>query len=220
MRFDNWKTWWSRTAASTARLPGCSVEYSIGSPASVDDVAAIETRIGVQFPHTLVNFWIGCSSAVKLRWCFDEPIQFDDVDGTLLWGNVDFDLDHFVRLWNRWEAWRDSYDNWQNYACNYPKLTFADLFPIIDVESGDLIVMATKSPDAGRIYYQSRCSSRLDWCPLGRSFEDFMERWCSLGCVGPDDDMLLPFYDFDRGELDVNGERARLWREHLGIAAE
>lgn len=219
MGFETWKNAWLETAKAIELLPGCSVKYSIAPPASNDDVANIQKAIGVEFPRELGEFWTGCTSAVNLMWSFSEPIQFDDVEGVLDWGNVAFDLSDVVRLWDIWDFRRDAFDHWENYACNYPKRRFDELFPIIDVENGDLIVIATRSPDLGSVYYQSHCASKMDWCVLGSSFEDFMNRWCSLACVGPDDDMLLPFYDFDRGEIDINGERARLWREYLGLSA-
>lgn len=77
--------------------------------------------------------------------------------------------------------------------------------------------MATSLPSIARadiapVVYLSHEGGEGHGRVLGHSMLDFIDRWTLLGCVGPEEWLMLPFLHREAPYLDPVGESAQQWR--------
>ncbi len=84
------------------------------------------------------------------------------------------------------------------------------------VANGDVLALDLQQNPAPLVYL-SHDDGQGHGYVLGREFEDAMDRWMPLGCVGPEDWQWLPFVTSRDSGIEPDGENAIRWREWFGI---
>ena len=196
--------------------PSCD----IGDPASADDLVAVEKEIGRMIPRELREFFLEFASSISFSWTLPNESSewLPDELSEVQFGEFTLSLKEVLSLLDGWELWqRSAFANPEPVIPGFPPYAFEDSFPIIGTLTGDLIVLASGGPKEGDVYFLGHDASGLHWYPLASSFHEFLNVWTRLGCVGPEDTCLEPFYDFSKECLSYTGETAEEWRRSVGI---
>jgi hypothetical protein len=88
--------------------------------------------------------------------------------------------------------------------------------PFIAVPNGDFIAFSkTIVNGCSEVIYLSHDDGRLHGRRLAGTFVEFISRWSNIGCVGPEDWQLVPFYDFERGQISFDSPSVLKWKSLL-----
>lgn len=88
--------------------------------------------------------------------------------------------------------------------------------PFIRVGNGDFIAFDTTTPgNEYPVVYLSHDDGNLHGKRLGYNFVDFITRWSNIGCFGPEDWQLEPFYDSKENILLMEGYKVENWKKWL-----
>jgi len=228
-KWNQWKNSWEWIMSVATRKGWWTYPLSINPTITVDELEALEKRLGVKYPkefrHVLTHF----GAAVKMGWSIDlstpqEVFCFASLNNAYIsWGGggkiAGFEtcdktpyLWDFNRLEELYHIWRDWILNCYNdpvdpYDCHYH-----NKLPFIEICNGDLIVFDTE----GRVVFLCH-DGDVDFhgVRLADDFCEFISIWSRLGCAGPEIEDLKIFYDFSEKRLAASGERFDAWVEWL-----
>ncbi|WP_242916466.1 SMI1/KNR4 family protein [Pontibacter liquoris] len=184
-------------------------------PASVDEVKAIEEKIGIQLPKDYKQLLTECSRNFEFRYQFDEelPEEFKGIFS----GEIYWNLDRFIEQYNEnyvfWEKdWLDI-SNSDKVALEQEAEILRNKVPLMEVPNGDLIVVGYNSSE---VVYFSHEGDEMHGKVLGDSLWSFLEFHSRVGFIGSEDWQFEPFFDYEQNKMITTGpkvERFISWLE-------
>jgi hypothetical protein len=188
--------------------------FEIAQPATEAEIAAVETELGTGLPASFRNILKMFSANVRVDWWLPEascpPEPFD----LIFSGECRWNLSELPSVMNTYREWigrcfsdpTDAYDSvW------YGK------FPFMEIRNGDILGIDIASPEQQPVVYLSHDDGEAHGYWLGSDFEDYVDRLSLLGCVGAEEWQQSVFFTGPRDLLQVDNEKARLWREWLNV---
>ncbi len=211
-----WNTWherWAEMLPACERLGGRVGPLVIEPPASEDSILSVEDELGFQLPPSVRLVLKRFSREVEMSWNLPQGVAPPNTRDPS-WGGCRFSLQHVARaetVRRRWveKCFRDPKDAYD--------VVWHDKIGLLAVQNGDVIAADT-SQDPSPIVYLSHDSGEGHGLVLGWDFIDFLGRWSSVGCPGPEDWVWLPFYDKSANVLDPASPQAIEWRKWLGLS--
>lgn len=215
MVWDPWIKRWNAALQACNRLGGEARLLRVERPAADAEVFAVERELGLKLPGSLREVLTGFAHAVEFGWYLPLDRRFPPPFHEIFGGNFSWDLGQLVRLEQTRREWiarvfsdpSDPYDRvW------HEKLAF------MEVPNGDLLAVDLARPGAPVVYLSHDDGAGHGYL-LGRDFADFIDRWSTLGCPGPEDWQMLPFLGGPTSLLEVTGTNARAWRQAFKLPA-
>ena len=195
--------------------------FEIAPRAPEKDVLSVEAEIDRRLPDILRDFFLNCSAKIDFDWALDEekfarelPEDLEEVT----FGAFTFELSGVEPDWVNWTGWQDSIEHPEHYVGGPSRYRFDQLYPLISIINGDVIVVVTSGDDHGRIVYLDHEGGEMNQAILADDFESFLDTWLTLCCPGPEGWLLEPFYDSDRQRLSATCDNAANWRSLIGVA--
>lgn len=128
-------------------------------------------------------------------------------------GECSWDLNRLIDVEETRQDWvKECFPNEYN---DYDKIWHYK-FGFMNVRNGDCIAFDMSNyPDETPIIYLSHEDGEGHGVKLGKNFEDFIDKWTQIGCIGPEDWQLIPFVRANG--IDPNVENSILWREVINL---
>lgn len=211
-----WPTLWSNIRRAIRARGGVAPATRIGKPASDAAVRAVEAKLGHALPAAFRKTVLTFAARVQLEWKLAETTAWNDDDDDTApagfvppeWGSLTWDVKSLVRLDAARRQWAELYPDtrrrdgkaWQG------KMAFQA------VSNGDLLAIDRQS---GKVVYLDHDAGTLHGRVLARNFPDFVERFSSLACPGPEHWLLDPF--LGPTGLASKSTNSAAWRAWLGL---
>lgn len=216
MEWEIWKNNWRKVLECVNRLGGeVSDDIYIDRPATEDEILAVEKELGVRLPESFRETMLNFSKKVEFNWnlpdTIDLPHELREIFGCdFNWSLKDiYDIESTRKSWVD-ECFPDENDDYDKVWHN--KLGF------MNVANGDVIAFDMKDyPGSVPVVYLSHDDGDCHGYKLGDDFNDFISRWSSLGCPGPEDWQLYPFIKDSVSGIDPKCKNAECWKEILGL---
>jgi len=192
-------------------------------PATEAEVAAVEKELGRAIPPSFRRVLSEYSRAVDVCRMFpeltgewNEKGAFETVyDGRFRyfpWGTLYWSLAELPALHRQYAPWLT--DCFKDQSNEYDR-HWHGKFPFYVFGCENFLAIEDNGDGRERVVFLSHDGDdRLNGYPLGRDFEDFVDRMSLLGC--PDDGLWI-FLEPPEPYLKTDGENARLWREWFGL---
>lgn len=182
-------------------------------PATPEEVAVLESAIGVSIPQAFRAVLLEVSSHVQFRWFTDGvkfPAPFDqNFSGDLHW-SLDF-MAQFDSARKDWCAKVFSDPTSPYDAVWHNKLAF------YEVGNGDFLALDLSDAATGQVVYLSHDDGAGHGYVLADDFLDLLARWIPLACTGGEDWQWLPFTSASTSRLEPDEPTAVAWRSVLGV---
>lgn len=213
--WDRWTSDWAAILAACNALGGQASELAIAQPATASDVQAVASELGRPLPESLRQVLLDFSSAVSFRWRLPKDFKLPKPLREIFGGELAWDVRRLVEVEQERASWQqnvfpnadDAYDSvWHN------KLGF------IAVPNGDVIAFDLAGGSDPPVVYLSHDDGEGHGYRLGDNFIEFIDRWSSLGCPGPEDWQMMPFIESATSGLLPDCENAKQWRQLIGLA--
>jgi hypothetical protein len=203
-----WQRRWDAAVRACERLGGVG-DVTLGPTLRPDELAGIEHELGVVIPVSLATLFTGIAANVDMWWQLPEACTPPPPFGQLAWGRCAWDARRLPELERTRRSWLDQVftDPEDDYA-----RVWRNKLAILDVPNGDLIAVDLAGTDSAPVVYLSHDDGQGHGRVLGHSVLDFIDRWTLLGCVGPEDWLMMPFLRSDKPYLDAVGDSAQSWR--------
>lgn len=199
---------------------GCTIEaLHLSPPVTLADVEAVQQSLGIIFPRDYVEVVTGYASKVRLHW-HTKKKNFPSPYGGIFssWADALWDFGSFEKLWETYRYTAEGFpldedDDDHTYWAGYNAFWHGKI-PLIEVPNGDIIALAS-DPFGGDspVLYLSHDFCDLHGKTLAPSFREFITRWSHVGCVGPEEWQMAPFYNWDEESLFASGAAVDQWRE-------
>ena len=191
--------------------------FTYDRPARDAHVDQVEAELGFQVPAALRTLFTQVSSHVELRWHAPPELEYarpfhENFGGALHWC-----LKGLVELHRSKERWveqvfpdsKDAYDRvW------HQKLAFQAL------PNSDFLALDLAPDTLGQVVYLSHDDGEGHGYVLANNLLDLIRSWVPLACTGGESWQWLPFYDAQSQRLDPLSDRAREWRQLLGLSSD
>ncbi len=213
-----WRRRWEAAIAAAARhgqddgTAWGPARLLVGTPASSRRLRSLERSLSSPLPDGLRRV-LSLASHFEASWHFDESVEPPREFRQLFAGTCRWDIDDVGRMHETYREW---------VAKVFPDPTDAyhriwhDRFPFLHVPNDDLVAISVD----GSVVYLSHDDGEGHGYRLGTSVEDFLDRWTSLGCPGPEDWQWLPFTTGRESLLDPRGASAARWKAWFGLEDE
>lgn len=99
-----------------------------------------------------------------------------------------------------------------DYNKPYDKI-FHNKLAFQKVRNGDLFAIDLEEKSCGKIVYLSHDGSELHGYVMANSFQEFLEEYTKIGCVGGEDWQWEAFTNNHTTPIDANCENAKKWLE-------
>ncbi len=197
--------------------PHCSnIRLEFGRYAIDKDFRWREEQIGRSIPGEIKK--LGLSTALSLRFSWtlkheasDPLVRMAAASG----GEFEYDLNNLTL--DSWESgWKDAFENPEDYGLDAAsKYAFDELFPFLELITGDVIALVSKGEYLGDVIYLNHEGGELVLGRLASSLEEFLNTWVSLGCPGPDFCELEDFFDSETQTLSLRKVESQEWAKIL-----
>jgi hypothetical protein len=181
----------------------------VGSPASAEEVAAIERSSGLPMPESVRRLFLAVRS-VEAVWHFADDVEPPGEFRGIFAGDCSWSLD-------RVPAEIEDYREWVSVAFPEADDPYCSVwhgkYPLLHVGNDDRIAL----DGDGRVVYLSHDEGEGHGYVLGRDVFEFLDAWTRLGCPGPEDWQWLPFVAAAGEGLDPDSESGLAWRAWFGI---
>lgn len=214
---QRYRPWIQRCEAAlrACKARGGKVEDLVaGAPATESQVLEVEQQLGLRLPSSFRTVLTGFAASFKISWQLpDEPVP----PGALrevFHGELGWDLAMLPRLDAERRRWielvfpdpADRYDRvW------HEKIAFWQGW------NDDLVALEPLTDGDAAVVYLSHDDGRGHGYHLGPSFEETIDRWTLLGCVGAEDLCWLPFVSSPTSGLEPYCHNAVAWRTWFGL---
>jgi len=199
------------------------VHVDIRGPVEDETLDDFEDEIVYEIPDQLRDFLLNESAYIKFWWHLKPNIIPLDVPDRPYSGSVEFNLESMQNL----NADRTGYLSGEE-----PKIIkkqWEQAFVFLGVANGDAIALDVfQNPDEPPVIYLNH-EEREKQVRLADSFNEFIEAWFSLGCVGPEGWNMRHFvtdkeqplkghvYGTPTSNLDVSCKNAINFRSFFGL---
>tara|TARA_R110002072_G_scaffold42064_7_gene117685 strand:- start:3090 stop:3749 length:660 start_codon:yes stop_codon:yes gene_type:complete len=218
----NWRTHIDQWASALAPFLAKPAHIDIRGPITEDELKNFEDDITYRIPDQLKTFLLDESSYINFWWDLKSDIIPLDVQNKPYGGYIEFNLESIHTL------------NADRTICLYgdelehTKRQWEHAFPFIGVPNGDSIALdVLADPDNPPVIYLNHEEPDKQ-VRLAESFEEFIESWFALGCVGNEgwhlrhfvtDTKEIPEFDYGSAtsNLDLSCKNAVVFREFFGL---
>ena len=212
--WDRWVQNWE-WAMSCMKRKGCRTkEVVVTEPISLWELEGLQEKLDIILPGDYVRVVTGFAQSLTLFWHLDDPNPpkpYHQVFSS--WADALWDVRRLTEYKTEYENWlRESFIDPDD---PYDKVWY-DKLAFMTVPNSDMIAFdVTAGHSDCPVVYLSHDDGELHGCRLGTSFVDFMSRWSNLGCPGPEDWQMAPFYDWERRILMDSGEVVENWKRWI-----
>lgn len=206
-------TRWQEMLKAVSRIGGRADPLRVEPPATLDDVLALEQRLGASLPAALRDVLLTFSRRVEFCWFLPEEYQLSEKLSEIFSGCCNWSLESLARCHEGQQGWiREVFPDRDNEydAVWHGKLAFQE------VRNGDYLAIEVGADAPNSVVYLSHDDGKGHGRRLGADFQDFLLRWSWLGCVGPEDWQWMPFAPAG-GYLDPACGLARSFRNELSV---
>ncbi len=198
-------------AACLGRL-STEFEFSIGKPATTQQIAWRQKQLDRPIPDGLTDFAKHNSARVILEWELDPALV---ADSDFLEGfpeNGGFHFNFYETSLKSLALWEDSFINWADYRAQPSPFSFDDIFPVFETGDGDIIVLISAEQDFGALYYIDHAGGAGDWQRLASSYDQFLNTLARLWFPPLDwNSSLSYFHDVNLGAISAETEFSQKW---------
>ena len=213
--YVEWTARWTH-ALGICYFYGCEIEpLRIGHPAKKRHIARLEKKRKMQLPTPLRAFFLNVGKSVSFSWQ-NPNWTLDFNDGEHIenpGGRLQIQLRNIIPVtqlegWNP-ETWSKEEVSALGENADEIRALLENAIAFMPVGNGDHLVIDTRD-DAVR--YLSHDDPEAMGMILGRSFDDFMDAWSRLGCIGPEIWQLQFFLGpFGLDPESVNSQAFQVW---------
>ena len=206
-------TRWQETLKAVSRIGGRADPLRVEPPATLDDVLALEQRLGISLPAALRDVLLTFSRRVEFCWFLPEDYQVSEELSEIFRGGCNWSVESLAQCHEAKQGWiREVFPDRNNEydAVWHGKLAFQE------VGNGDYLAIDVGADAPNSVIYLSHDDGEGHGRRLGADFQDFLLRWSRLGCVGAEDWQWMPFAPAG-GYLDPNCDLARSFRNRLSV---
>jgi hypothetical protein len=210
---ERWRALWNAMRETCVRLGGGAKPPKIEKPATPREVAAIEKKLGRSLPSSMKTVFTAFSKGVFLDWHLPEKSLPSPFEGAL-WGTCHWGLKLLPQLEKDRREWvktcfGDADDEYNSVW--HTSLAF------LAVANGDMVAIDLADSSDGPVVYLSHEQGEGHGVVLGLNYADFIDRWSRIGCVGPEDWLLMRFVSSSGELLDPGAKAALKWRQLLHL---
>ena len=180
------------------------------------DLASIESALGVAIPSSLREVLLNHSRRVAFHWSLPDEVVDElpsEVD-SIYSGQLDWSTESLVSL----NKHKD--DLVETFAPD-PSDSFDALwhnkFAFASSPGGDIFAISNTGEADQRVAYLSKSDNPGHGYFLADDFKDFLQRFSRLGCPGSEGFQWLPFAKDPDSMLDPESDNAKLWRDAIGL---
>lgn len=210
-----WHTFKSIPVTELGKDKGWDVHQLEVKPAvEMARIKDLEKATNQTYPDDFKLVMARYSSGVHLNWHMGDSkvAGFDDVFCGCGYGYI-WDFEVLEEVYKDYVGWIT--DCWTDPSDDYGGVYY-DKVPFISVPNGDLIAFSkTIVNGCSEVIYLSHDDGRLHGQRLARTFVEFISRWSNIGCVGPEDWQIVPFYDFERRYISFDSPSVLKWKSLL-----
>jgi len=211
---EEWPDRWVELANAYISRGGQASTPLVFPPAPESQILAVERSLRVTFPAPFHALLRDFAALAHFEWNLESmeeippPPLTDVIAGRLHWSLDEIpECEEIRRSWIS-DVFADASD--PEHAIWHNKLA------ILHLDNGDELALDLATP-GGAVVYLSHDGADLNGQVLGATFPDFIHRWTSIGCPGPEEWVIEPFVDRAAGGINPGGENARHWREWVGL---
>ena len=207
-----------RKAVETLREAAGTITASQGRPVEVTTESPAGTAADASLPPDVRTFFAEVTGRLELTAApWSGGPRPDDASPMIDAGPFGFvlGLREVSELAEEWDGFEELFES--NVWSVDPPADPEDLYPVVDIGTGDLIVVATADPNEGSVYYLDHGGSDMSWVRLARSFVEYLEVIASLGGPGPSVWELQHFYRRDLDRLSLDCPEAEHWMNWHGL---
>jgi hypothetical protein len=204
---------WREMLQAVSRIGGRADPLRVEPPAILDDVLALEQRLGMSLPAALRDVLLTFSRGMDFCWFLPDDYQVSEELRQIFSGRCNWSMESLERCHEGIQGWiREVFPD-QN---NEYDAVWHGKFAFQEVGNGDYLAIDVGADAPGSVVYLSHDDGRGHGRHLGADFQDFLLRWSRLGCVGAEDWQWLPFTPAG-GYLDPSCDLAKSFRNQLGV---
>lgn len=213
MLWSSWKNKIDKFLSSIERLGGETSGVLLKNKATAEEVLDVEKKIGCTLPDAFKKVVIEFSKGMEFNWQLPDGFELPEEFSDIFAGDCSWSLNQIPEIDNNRKGWvkecftniDDPYDSiWHN------KLAF------IEVANGDYLSFDL-THDNCPVVYLSHDDGEGHGYVMGNDFVDFMDKWISIGCPGPEDWQIIPFITSPEGGIDPESINAQTWRKMIGV---
>ncbi len=213
MNWDKLVKQWQETLDANARLGGDSSELIIEGPASESEIKALESELELSLPRSLRDSLLTFSKHVEFSWFLPErfslPESLRQIFGCVFGWSLDdiaeAELGRRARVEAIEELGADPAGVWKGSVGFH------------DIINGDCLAIDLARLGQEPVVYLVHDDDDMQGAKMGQNFQDFLVRWSSLGCPGPEWWQWALFTENEQSYIDPNCANALLWKKTLGL---
>ncbi|MBL4810578.1 MAG: SMI1/KNR4 family protein [Phycisphaerales bacterium] len=212
------------TNALKPYLDAEGVQCEIRGPATEDEIDDLEEELCFEIPECLRTFMEDESAYINFWWYLKSDISPINVSGDMPYcGYIEFGPQSIITLNS------DRTGFLSDDLPNIYRRQWKQAFRILGVGNGDDIALDTfQNPDEPPVIYLNHEEPEKQ-VRLADSFQEFIDTWFALGCVGPEGsnirhfvtDKDKPLPEFENGsatsKLDITCPNAIAFRSFFGL---
>lgn len=192
--------------ATQAREGNVDQKLKVSKPINERQLATLRKKVGGQLPLEFEQVLTQYASKVNLSWDIEAAESHEEYECLGCYENP-WDATILPSLAEVAEKHRKC-------GIAYFESAFDHRLPFIDVGTGDYVAFdMQRGTKQCPIVYLSHDNDESHNRVLGRNFVEFILRWSSVGCIGPD--YLQPFYDKRKNQINCHGRSAQRWRKFM-----
>ena len=184
--------------------------FDVSPPATVAEIAKIESALGTSIPSSLRNVFTTYSNAVDIAWQLPDgnepPEPFDEIFS----GQLNFNLHRLPEIQSDYNGW---VENCFSDAGNSYDRVWHNKFAFLKVPNGDMVAIDLNEKDHQPVVYLSHDDGEGHGYMLGNDAEDFIDRFLRIGCPGLEDWQWLPFVADSESGIIPACDNAVQWRQ-------
>jgi len=165
--------------------------------------------MGVPMPASLRGLFL-VAGMVDVAWGLDDEAAMSGPFKDLRMGGCAWNAAELPRLWNDYSSWLK--EVFPDAADPYDAV-WHDKYPLLHAVNGDMVAIGQDE----KVMYLSHDGGEGHGYALGKDVFDFLDRWTTLGCPGPEDWQWLPFTSGPDSGLEPDGTNGRAWRDWFGL---
>jgi hypothetical protein len=201
-----------RTLNAVWALGGEVQELVVEDPATDEEVASVEAKVGTAFPREFRDALTGMSGRLLFSWRLPREVRLPAGLEEIFAGQLEWGLDLIPQLEDRKRPWVT--ESFSNPDDPYDRV-WHDKLAFQAVPNGDYLALDLSQEGWGRVVCLSHDDGEGHGYVLGRDFLDFLNRWVPLGCPGPEDWQWLPFTKSKDSGIDPECVNAKRWLSFL-----
>lgn len=207
---ENWKLF----AEAINRIGGELQALSFEGPATENEVAILESKLGFGLPSSLKEVLLEFSKKVEFRWFMPDGYELKGELSPIFSGDRHWSLEWIAQFNEDKNGWRD--EVFPNKEDPYD-VVWHDKLAFHEVGNGDYLAIDLSTPGQEPVVYLSHDDGEGHGFEMAKNFKEFVFLSSRLGCVGAEDWQWLPFVQQDTPFINPDCKNANNFREVLGI---